>query len=317
MKNILITGASGYLGSLLLEDLEKNKTQLGIDNLIGCDVRPLRTQSEKVIFEKLDVRDVTLVDILKKYKIDCVVHLASIVTPGKKANREFEYSVDVLGSKNVLHACVQANVKRVILSSSGAAYGYYPENIKLLKEEDPIRGNYEFAYSHHKKLVEEDCAQFRKEHPELEQTIFRICTILGKNVNNQITDLFKQPVQIGVRGSETAFSFIWDMDAVRAFKEAIFSHKTGIFNLAGDGIVTIETRAQILKKKVIYLPADIISKALGVLKKYSLTQYGPEQILFLKYRPMLDNKKLKDVFGFKPEKTSLEVFNYYVENMKK
>lgn len=316
MKNILITGASGYLGSLLLEDLEKNKESLGIQNLVACDVRPLRLRSEKVIFENLDVRDVALVDVLKKYKIDCVVHLASIVTPGKKSNREFEYSVDVLGSKNVLHACVEAKTKRVVISSSGAAYGYYPENINLLKEDDPIRGNFEFAYSHHKKLVEEECARYRQSHPELEQTIFRICTILGENVNNQITDLFKQPIQIGVSGSDTAFSFIWDKDAVRAFKEAIFSSKCGIFNLAGDGVVKIDERAKILKKKVVYLPSDLISKTLGVLKKYSLTQYGPEQILFLKYRPMLDNKRLKEVFGFKPEKTSLEVFKFYVEKMK-
>jgi UDP-glucose 4-epimerase len=103
-----------------------------------------------------------------------VVHLASIVTPGKKSNRNFEYSVDVIGTKNILSACLEAKVKRIIISSSGAAYGYYPENIKPLIESDPMRGNYEFAYSHHKKLVEEEL--------KIEQTIFRITTILGASV---------------------------------------------------------------------------------------------------------------------------------------
>jgi UDP-glucose 4-epimerase len=36
-----------------------------------------------------------------------VVHLASIVTPGKKSNREFEYSVDVDGTRNLLEACLR------------------------------------------------------------------------------------------------------------------------------------------------------------------------------------------------------------------
>lgn len=315
MKNILITGAAGYLGSLLIDKLSLQKDQLGINNLVATDVRELRNSSSNIIFEKLDVRDDKAAEIFKKYQIECVVHLASIVTPGKKSNREFEYAVDVLGTQNILKACIETGVKRIVISSSGAAYGYYPENEHVLKENDPIRGNYEFAYSHHKKLVEEELARYRKEFPQLEQTIFRITTILGDKVNNQITDLFKKPLQIGIMGTESRFSFIWDNDAVEAFKQSIFSSKTGIFNLSGDGSVSIQERGQLLKKPVIKIPSKVIESALLVLKTFGLTQYGPEQTLFLKYRPILDNTKLKNEFGFIPQKTSLEVFKDFVERL--
>lgn len=237
------------------------------------------------------------------------------MTPGKKSNREFEYAVDVLGTQNILKACLETGVKRIVISSSGAAYGYYPENEQVLKENDPIRGNYEFAYSHHKKLVEEELARYRQEFPRLEQTIFRITTILGDKVNNQITDLFKKPLQIGIMGTESRFSFIWDNDAVEAFKQSIFSPKTGIFNLSGDGSVSIQERGKLLKKPVIKIPSKVIESALLVLKTFGLTQYGPEQTLFLKYRPILDNTKLKNEFGFIPQKTSLEVFKDFVERL--
>lgn len=315
MKNVLVTGAAGYLGSLLIDDLAKNAAQLGVEKLVATDVRELRTKYPNVIFEKLDVRDQGATEIFKKYSIDCVVHLASIVTPGKQSNREFEYSVDVVGTKNILAACVEAKVKRIIISSSGAAYGYYPENTHLLKETDLIRGNYEFAYSYHKRLIEEELVLYREKYPALEQTIFRISTILGDKVNNQITDLFKKPVQIGIKGSESGFSFIWDVDAVACFKQSIFSPKTGIFNLAGDGVVAIKERAKILKKPVVFIPAPVIEKSLYILKKFGLTQYGPEQTMFLKYRPLLDNSKLKNDFGFKPQKTSREVLEYYVSTL--
>jgi len=315
MKNILITGAAGYLGSLLIDKLSLQKDQLGINNLIATDVRELRNSSSNIIFEKLDVRDDKAAEIFKKYQIECVVHLASIVTPGKKSNREFEYAVDVLGTQNILKACIETGVKRIVISSSGAAYGYYPENEHVLKENDPIRGNYEFAYSHHKKLVEEELARYRQEFPQLEQTIFRITTILGDQVNNQITDLFRKPLQIGIMGTDSRFSFIWDNDAVEAFKQSIFSAKTGIFNLSGDGSVSIKERGKLLKKPVIKIPSKVIETALLVLKTFGLTQYGPEQTLFLKYRPILDNTKLKNEFGFIPQKTSLEVFKDFVERL--
>jgi UDP-glucose 4-epimerase len=317
MKNILVTGASGYLGSLLIEKLSMEKEALGINNLVATDVRPLHKALSNVAFEKLDVREKNAGEIFKKYNIDCVVHLASIVTPGKKSNREFEYSVDVDGTKNILSACLEAKVKRIIISSSGAAYGYYPENKIPLVEENPIRGNYEFAYSHHKKLVEEELKKYRENHPELEQTIFRITTILGTNVNNQITDLFKKPVQIGIPKNEIGFSFIWDVDAVDCFKYSIFSKKTGIYNLSGDGYVNITERAKALKKVVVYIPAVVLEKTLLVLKKFGLSQYGPEQVLFLKYRPILNNKKLKSEFGFIPKKNSHEVFDLFVQTLRK
>ena len=84
-----------------------------------------------------------------------------------------------------------------------------------------IRGNEQFAYSYHKRLVEELLSDYREMHPELEQTIFRIGTILGETVNNQITNLFEKQALIGIVGSNSPFVFIWDQDVVQCFAKAI------------------------------------------------------------------------------------------------
>jgi hypothetical protein len=44
----------------------------------------------------------------------------------------------------------------------------------------------------------------------------------------------------------------------------------------------------------------------------NLPPYGPEQVVFLKYRPVLSNRKLKEEFGYTPLKTSEEVFRFYL-----
>jgi UDP-glucose 4-epimerase len=313
LKTIFITGAGGYVGSQVVADLANRLTQGEVGGVIAGDVRetPIEAQLPNVVYAIADIRKPGLEKLLRDHAVTTVVHLASIVTPGKKSDREFEYSVDVAGTKNVLDACVAAGVEHIIVSSSGAAYGYHPDNPAWLVETDAIRGNYEFAYSWHKRLVEEMLAEYRKEHPQLRQTIFRIGTILGDTVKNQITDLFEKPRMIGIRGADSPFVFIWDKDVVGVILEAVLRGKSGIFNVAGDGALTLPEIAARLGKPIRMLPAGLVQNALRILKLLGLTQYGPEQINFLRYRPVLDNRQLKETFGYVPRKTSAEVFEYW------
>uniref|UniRef100_UPI0013D6D957 NAD-dependent epimerase/dehydratase family protein n=1 Tax=Acinetobacter baumannii TaxID=470 RepID=UPI0013D6D957 len=88
------------------------------------------------------------------------------------------------------------------------AYGYHADNPQPLTETDPLRGNDDFPYSRHKRLVENLLAEARESHPTLEQVVFRPCTVLGPGVRNQITSIFERPVVIGLAGSATPFSLI-------------------------------------------------------------------------------------------------------------
>lgn len=312
---ILITGAAGYLGSVFLQELgrECNFELLREKKIVALDVREVAPERRLpgVVYVREDIRSENLEEIFKRHRVRIVVHLAAIVTPGKNSNRALEYAVDVLGTENVLKACVAAGVKRIIVASSGAAYGYHAGNPAWITEAQPLRGNYAFAYSHHKKLVEEILARCRQEHPQLEQTIFRIGTILGERTNNQITALFEKPRLLAIKGADSPFVFIWDRDVARCFLRAISSERTGIYNLAGDGALTIHELAARLDKKLFVLPASVLRIALRILRALRLSRYGPEQIDFLRYRPVLDNAKLKTEFGYVPEKTSREVFEYF------
>ena len=310
---VLVTGAAGYLGSQLIAALAADAVR-GPAALVAMDVRELPREGRLagVAYETADIRAPGLAAILQRHAIETVVHLASIVTPGKNSKREFEYSVDVLGTENLLKACVAAEVTKIVVSSSGAAYGYHADNPAWISEDAPLRGNQAFAYSWHKRLVEEMLADYRVRAPQLRQVVFRIGTILGETVKNQITDLFDQPRLIAIRGSASPFVFIWDQDVVGCMLEAVNSDKSGIYNGAGDGALGVREIAARLGKRCVVLPAWLLRSALAVLKPLGLTQYGPEQVNFLRYRPVLDNRRLKEVFGYVPQKTSAEVFEFYL-----
>jgi UDP-glucose 4-epimerase len=313
MKRVLVTGGAGYLGGRLVEILATEDPARRPACLVATDVRevPQPQRPAGVEYVVHDVRSDGLDALLRQHSIDTVVHLAAIVTPAAKSNRELEYSVDVIGTRKVLEACVASGVKRFIVTSSGAAYGYHADNPDWLTEDDPVRGNQEFAYSHHKRLVEEMLAEYRNEHPELEQVVFRVGTILGETTRNQITALFEKPRLIAIKGSASPFVFIWDRDVVGAIEHAIDGGPPGTYNVAGDGALSIQQIAARLGKRCVTLPAGLLQAALAVLHPLGLSRYGPEQVNFLRYRPVLSNRRLKEEFGYKPRLTSSEVFELY------
>jgi len=315
-RRVLVTGASGYIGRQLVEDLAVRRG--AIEKIVAADVRDPRPQDRKdgVEYVVCDVRDPALEKILREHAIDTVVHLAAIVTPKPGSADDLEYQVDVLGTQNVLECAVAAGVGRFLYTSSGAAYGYWPDNPAQLTEDCALRGNDTFNYSRNKRLVEEMLARYRSDAPGLRQLVLRPGTILGESVANQITAMFERPFVLGVVGSQTPFVFIWDQDVVACLRIGIDEDREGIYNMAGDGVVTMREIASRLSKPYVQLPPWLLRGALAVLHPLGIAPYGPEQVDFLLYRPVLSNEKLKREFGYVPKKTSSEVFDFYIRTHK-
>ena len=166
-----------------------------------------------------------------------------------------------------------------------------------MSEDHPLRGNDVFPYARHKRLVEERLAQARERHPALEQVILRLGTVLGETADNQITRYFEQPILVGIRGSDSRFVFVWDEDVAACLEHALDESPPGIFNVAGDGVVTLREMAHSMGKRYVELPAPWMRTALRVGKSLGWTHRGPEQTLFVQYRPVLANRRLREVFA--------------------
>ncbi len=314
MTAILVTGAAGYIGGTTLKQLAADgRSQGEATTIVATDVRdvPLAERLDGVIYETLDVRSPALSERMAAHKIEVVVHLAALVTPPAGATRELARSIDVDGTRNVLEACAATGVRRLIVTSSGAAYGYHPDNPALLDEDDALRGNEAFAYSHHKRLVEEMLAAYRVSHPELQQVVFRPGTVLGAGTRNQITAIFERRLVVGLRGAEVPFTFIWDQDVARCIVDAVYGGPPGTYNLAGDGVMSLQEIAKAMDRPFVALPVWLLTAGSTVLKKLGVGPYGPEQVCFLRYRPVMSNARLKRDFGYQPQKTTRQAFESY------
>ena len=122
IKNILITGGAGYIGSHVSEILVKNKKKIYIVDNLSTGHRSLINKKAK--FFKLNIQNnKTVKKIIKENKIDSVIHLAAnlIISEGEKYPKKY-YMNNVLGTQNLLKACSNSTIKNFIFSSTAAIY---------------------------------------------------------------------------------------------------------------------------------------------------------------------------------------------------
>ena len=122
MKNILITGGAGYIGSHVIEKLIKRKKRVFIvDNLVTGYKQLI---NKKAKFYKLNIlKTKKLRNIILKNKINSVIHLAASLSIGigeKFPKRYFKNNV--IGTQSLLNACKLTGVKNFIFSSTAAVY---------------------------------------------------------------------------------------------------------------------------------------------------------------------------------------------------
>ena len=298
-RHVLVTGAAGYIGSLVVAALARVDT---IGKVVAYDVRAAQVGDAASAVAVLtgDITADDLAAILREHDIDTVVHLASILRPPVGAPADLAWRVDVLGTRRLLQACLETGVEHLVVTTSGASYGYHADNPMWLTEEAPPRGHPAFDYSRNKQQVEELLAEYRQQHPQLTQLVLRPGTVIGRGTQSPVTAIFEGPVVPGVRGSAAPFVFIWDRDLVNVLLTGVLERRQGIYNLAGDGALTAREIARRLGKPYLALPAPLLGNVLRLLKACRLTSNGPETLDFLRYRPVLDNRRLKQDFGYRP-----------------
>ncbi len=142
MKNILVTGGAGYIGSMLVRDLLNSGHTVVVADavLFGGESLVDLLSLPAFTFSHTDVTDARqLGDLFSRHKFDAVVHLASIVgDPACRAQPELATRTMWEGSKNVFELCEHHEVPRFVYASTCSNYGKM-EAEGLLDETAPLR----------------------------------------------------------------------------------------------------------------------------------------------------------------------------------
>lgn len=134
-SRILVTGATGQIGSELVPELRR---RYGGENVvIGIHSRSPRGELGSGPIEKIDVTKKDKVEgVVKEYGIDTIYHMAAILSVAGEANPWLAWDVNVNGTYNVLEVARENGLDRVFVPSSIAAFG--PETPRESTPQDTV-----------------------------------------------------------------------------------------------------------------------------------------------------------------------------------
>jgi UDP-glucose 4-epimerase len=176
-SEVLVTGGAGFIGSHVVDRLVKEGYSVRlIDDLSTGKLENISRHlaSGKVTFAKGDIRDVSFVrDNLRG--VNAVLHFAAMISvPLSIKNPNLTFSVNLLGTLNLLHSCVEAKVRRFVFISSCAVCGD-PANLPVSEDTPP---NPISPYAESKLICERYCLGFH-ERGLLSSAVLRFFNVYG------------------------------------------------------------------------------------------------------------------------------------------
>lgn len=233
---IVITGASGLIGTALVSTLSKNgdglRLQVRKRSKLSPEFATSNYQVKEIDFES--VSDATLSNLLDG--VHTVIHSAGLVHNPNAPYGEFEL-LNVRATEQLARIAAKSQVKTFVFLSTSAVYGSGPfENIT---EDGPIKAETPYAMS---KLR---CEQFLQTLTGIERIIVvRPALVFGEGDRGNLISLIRQinsGKYFNIAGNEARKSLIYAADIAEAIKLLIKHAPKGYheYNLANPETVTV------------------------------------------------------------------------------
>jgi UDP-glucose 4-epimerase len=313
MKRILITGVSGYIGGKIAHTLAGHEK---VERLVGIDIRAPQAPPTRLTFVQHDVRK-PMADLFSRHTIDTVIHAAYVLPPIH--NRALMEDINVSGTRNVMAACQQTGVEHLLYTSSATAYGFHPDNEIPLTEDSPLRGNDDFTYSKNKKEIEFIFQDLIRNQKKTAVTILRPCFVVGPGFNNPLATHLKKRFVLCPSPS-APMQFVHEDDLVRVIRLCLEKRLEGVYNVGGEGTLTLKEMVRLLGNVHCPLPAAVmkpINHLAWFLRMTWLTEFPSPALNIMRYPWVVSPDKFIRDTGFTYQHDTQTAFRDFAGAVKK
>ncbi len=297
-QRILITGVSRHLGGRLAQRLEADPE---VEAIVGIDLEEPELDLERTEFVRADIRNPLIARVVQAAEVDTIVHLNVIATPTRVGGRSAMKEINVIGSLQLFAASQRSpSLRRFVMKSTTAVYGAGPSDPGLFTEDLGWRAAPASGYARDAVEVEQEARDFGRRRPDVGLTILRFANFMGSTIETPLTRYFSLPVVPTALGYDPRIQLILEDDAVEVLVRATREEHPGIFNVAADGVLLLSQAARICGKPTVPVPLPLASPLAAAMRRFRLVDFPRDQLRFLVYGRVADNRRLKEVFGFTP-----------------
>jgi nucleoside-diphosphate-sugar epimerase len=277
-------------------------------------------------YRRGDVLDRDSVDALVE-GADVVVHLAFIIFGG----HDETHQVNMRGSRNVFEAAVAAGAKRLVYTSSVAAYGFHEDNPDVLTEDVRPRGTPDFYYSAQKAELESLLDDATAGSP-LATYVFRPCIVAGpdavtlvealtgeKLLGSRVRPVWRMVDALPLVGPVlpdpgVPFQLVHHDDVATALRAATLGRgRPGVYNLAAEDAVGVTELAKAFGWRSFPLPRAAVGAAASVVSRAPLVPAQAKWVAALTKPVLMDTEKARRELKWRPAKTSGETLRETVD----
>ena len=316
MKNILVTGGSGFLGISLVRRLVEMGLQPKILDINDPNEPDLQHSFE---FIKGDVRNAQVVGEACR-DIDTVFHLAAAVLPTR--GQKNYLSINAGGTRNVMEASLENQVRQVVHISTSAVFGV-PHQLPVTEDSEFMPMGY---YGRAKFKGEEEIRNHRQRG--LRVCILRPRTIIGierLGIFHILFDWIKRGKGVPIIGpGDNLFQFVSARDVVESCILASEAESNDEFNIGAEEFSTVRADLEALAKavgsnsRVVSIPAPLAKITLQVLDLMRLSPLMDWQYKVADKPFYFDLAKAKRLLGWQPQDSNVKMFtdsyDWYVKN---
>jgi nucleoside-diphosphate-sugar epimerase len=310
---VAVTGPTGDIGRSLLRTLERSRA---VERIVGMARRPFDPASEGL--RKTEYLEGNVLDPEAVARLidgaDVVVHLAFLIMGDTTQSRR----INLEGSRNVFEATVAAATKRLVYTSSVAAYGFHADNPALLTEDMPPRATERHYYSAQKAELEGMLDDVLA-GSSTEAYVFRPPIVAGPDALALIANIpyvtisERMPAAV-MRALElmpalkpvipdpgVPFQLVHHDDVATALRAAILGRGApGIYNLAAPGSLTMSDVADALGWYSIPLPELALDAAAELVSRLPFIPSEAQWIEALREPALMDPAKARRALGWRP-----------------
>ena len=300
---VLVTGASGFIGSEIIGEL----------SLLNYQIFKVSSKKSKIEgFYRTQISDKKDVDLLEEIgEIDVIIHTAGLAHQFGKTSREQFFEVNTKGTENICQLAVSLKAEHFIQISSVSVYGNFAGKKQGIDETFECRPKGFYATS---KFEAEKIARKICEENKIPLTILRPATVIGEGDFGNVSRLIeaidnKRFIWIGK--GENRKSLIYKKDVAKACLAVLDkkTEKTEVFNVSAEPLKMneiVSLIAENLGRKVpkIFFPDQVLIKAIKTGLK--IRKAGKMQNLLNTVEKWIAEdfypaEKIKSAYNFVPE----------------